>query len=162
MCIRDRANGVFSANEFLTRNNLMKAFKDGYETPISKMCIRDSVWCSKDDVDSTTQMIESFKEANKGTDFNIIIDVYKRQWKSSYMNLQSREWTMIYRNGCSFCLMTIMSVSYTHLLLILMRLPRLLWTRILALERLSCSTRCMRSEERRVGKECRSRWSPYH
>src|SRR2546421_5673513 len=24
------------------------------------------------------------------------------------------------------------------------------------------STRCMRSEERRVGKECRSRWSPYH
>ena len=21
---------------------------------------------------------------------------------------------------------------------------------------------CMRSEERRVGKECRSRWSPYH
>ena len=24
----------FSANEFLTRNNLMKAFKEGYETPI--------------------------------------------------------------------------------------------------------------------------------
>ena len=23
-------------------------------------------------------------------------------------------------------------------------------------------TGCMRSEERRVGKECRSRWSPYH
>ena len=22
--------------------------------------------------------------------------------------------------------------------------------------------RCTRSEERRVGKECRSRWSPYH
>jgi len=22
--------------------------------------------------------------------------------------------------------------------------------------------RCFRSEERRVGKECRSRWSPYH
>ncbi|AKA70074.1 NADPH-dependent glutamate synthase [Clostridium scatologenes] len=27
-------NGVFSANEFLTRNNLMKAFKEEYETPI--------------------------------------------------------------------------------------------------------------------------------
>ncbi|SHI12228.1 NADPH-dependent glutamate synthase [Sporanaerobacter acetigenes] len=27
-------NGVFSANEFLTRNNLMKAFKDEYDTPI--------------------------------------------------------------------------------------------------------------------------------
>lgn len=30
----EQANGVFSANEFLTRNNLMKAFKDEYETPI--------------------------------------------------------------------------------------------------------------------------------
>ena len=28
------ANGVFSANEFLTRNNLMKAFKENYDTPI--------------------------------------------------------------------------------------------------------------------------------
>lgn len=27
-------NGVFSANEFLTRNNLMKAYKDEYDTPI--------------------------------------------------------------------------------------------------------------------------------
>ncbi|NLP45620.1 MAG: NADPH-dependent glutamate synthase [Epulopiscium sp.] len=27
-------NGVFSANEFLTRNNLMKAFKEDYDTPI--------------------------------------------------------------------------------------------------------------------------------
>lgn len=32
----EQANGVFSANEFLTRNNLMKAFKDGYDTPIMK------------------------------------------------------------------------------------------------------------------------------
>ena len=30
----EQANGVFSANEFLTRNNLMKAFEDEYETPI--------------------------------------------------------------------------------------------------------------------------------
>lgn len=30
----ENANGVFSANEFLTRNNLMKAFKEGYATPI--------------------------------------------------------------------------------------------------------------------------------
>lgn len=27
-------NGVFSANEFLTRNNLMKAYRDDYKTPI--------------------------------------------------------------------------------------------------------------------------------
>ncbi len=31
----EQANGVFSANEFLTRNNLMKSFKD-YDTPISE------------------------------------------------------------------------------------------------------------------------------
>lgn len=30
----EQANGVFSANEFLTRNNLMKAFRSDYETPI--------------------------------------------------------------------------------------------------------------------------------
>ena len=30
------------------------------------------------------------------------------------------------------------------------------------LHRLPCSTPSWRSEERRVGKECRSRWSPYH
>lgn len=30
----ENANGVFSANEYLTRNNLMKAFEDEYSTPI--------------------------------------------------------------------------------------------------------------------------------
>ena len=30
----ENANGVFSANEFLTRNNLMKAFDESYDTPI--------------------------------------------------------------------------------------------------------------------------------
>lgn len=30
----ENANGVFSANEFLTRNNLMKAFDDSYDSPI--------------------------------------------------------------------------------------------------------------------------------
>lgn len=32
----EQANGVFSANEFLTRNNLMKAFKEEYDTPIMR------------------------------------------------------------------------------------------------------------------------------
>ncbi len=31
----ENANGVFSANEYLTRNNLMKAFDETYDTPIS-------------------------------------------------------------------------------------------------------------------------------
>ena len=31
----EQANGVFSANEYLTRNNLMKAFREDYETPIA-------------------------------------------------------------------------------------------------------------------------------
>ena len=30
----ENSNGVFSANEFLTRSNLMKAYVDGYDTPI--------------------------------------------------------------------------------------------------------------------------------
>lgn len=30
----ENLNGVFSANEFLTRNNLMKAFRDDFDTPI--------------------------------------------------------------------------------------------------------------------------------
>ncbi len=30
----ENANGVFSANEYLTRNNLMKAFNEEYDTPI--------------------------------------------------------------------------------------------------------------------------------
>lgn len=30
----ENANGVFSANEYLTRNNLMKAFDDSYDTPV--------------------------------------------------------------------------------------------------------------------------------
>ena len=32
----ENANGVFSANEYLTRNNLMKAFREDYDTPIAK------------------------------------------------------------------------------------------------------------------------------
>lgn len=32
----ENANGVFSANEYLTRNNLMKAFLDDYDTPIMR------------------------------------------------------------------------------------------------------------------------------
>lgn len=31
----ENANGVFSANEYLTRNNLMKAFREDYQTPIA-------------------------------------------------------------------------------------------------------------------------------
>lgn len=31
----ENANGVFSANEYLTRNNLMKAFREDYDTPIA-------------------------------------------------------------------------------------------------------------------------------
>lgn len=32
----EQANGVFSANEYLTRNNLMKAFREEYDTPIAR------------------------------------------------------------------------------------------------------------------------------
>ena len=43
MCIPgENFNGVFSANEFLTRNNLMKAYRDDYLTPIhagNRVCV---------------------------------------------------------------------------------------------------------------------------
>ena len=32
----EQANGGFSANEYLTRNNLMKAFREDYDTPIAR------------------------------------------------------------------------------------------------------------------------------
>ena len=32
----EQANGVFSANEYLTRNNLMKAYREDYDTPIAR------------------------------------------------------------------------------------------------------------------------------
>lgn len=32
----ENANGVFSANEYLTRSNLMKAFREDYDTPIAQ------------------------------------------------------------------------------------------------------------------------------
>jgi len=38
----ENLNGVFSANEFLTRNNLMKAYAKGYKTPVllgDKVCV---------------------------------------------------------------------------------------------------------------------------
>ena len=36
------------------------------------------------------------------------------------------------------------------------------YARAVALAAVRCGLRLLRSEERRVGKECRSRWSPYH
>ena len=44
------------------------------------------------------------------------------------------------------------------------RIPKLLFTSEY-FKNLSCEAKVLyglRSEERRVGKECRSRWSPYH
>ena len=44
----ENANGVFSANEYLTRNNLMKAFRDDYDTPIMRgKMLKNSAWKSK-------------------------------------------------------------------------------------------------------------------
>ena len=33
---------------------------------------------------------------------------------------------------------------------------------VLSMPPIAACAACIRSEERRVGKECRSRWSPYH
>src|SRR2546422_4476929 len=52
--------------------------------------------------------------------------------------------------------------DYLHGFLILPLSLFLVWTRRAALRRLAPKPALSRSEERRVGKECRSRWSPYH
>mgnify|MGYP000706653551 CR=1 FL=1 len=60
----EQANGVFSANEYLTRNNLMKAFREDYDTPIAHGkkvavvgggnvamdCARSAVRCNAEEV----------------------------------------------------------------------------------------------------------------
>ena len=69
----EQANGVFSANEFLTRVNLMKAFDESYDTPVSigkKVAIigggnvaidvaRDSKRCASDDTKVNMFCLES-------------------------------------------------------------------------------------------------------
>ena len=44
----------------------------------------------------------------------------------------------------------------------LLALERLLSTRAVGMAESIALSNLVRSEERRVGKECRSRWSPYH
>src|SRR5271169_2279594 len=65
-----------------------------------------------------------------------------------------RRHTMCYRDWSS-------DVCSSDLLLELRPAPQRFWHRA-KLEEALALLRLARSEERRVGKECRSRWSPYH
>src|SRR2546422_10850038 len=49
-----------------------------------------------------------------------------------------------------------------HLQQLLAQLRHVCRAAFLAADRVDVERRTLRSEERRVGKECRSRWSPYH
>src|SRR5690554_7846998 len=59
-----------------------------------------------------------------------------------------------------FVLITLLNVTLIILTLSVSRLLNLLLRLVAFL--LFLNPQCLRSEERRVGKECRSRWSPYH
>src|SRR2546427_12929130 len=61
---------------------------------------------------------------------------------------------------CSF--ITRSRLLYCMLSAVKRSLPRVSTTGWLELTLSSLGQACRRSEERRVGKECRSRWSPYH
>src|SRR2546430_14348499 len=63
---------------------------------------------------------------------------------------RATKWRMIFRDVESTCLQVVGLLTTTY-----RTCPRMSSTS-------SRETRCHRSEERRVGKECRSRWSPYH
>ena len=71
--------------------------------------------------------------------------------------------------GLRFCVQAFSSCGKWGPLLIAVRGPLIVVASLLVehglqMHRLSsCDSRAqLRSEERRVGKECRSRWSPYH
>ena len=59
-----------------------------------------------------------------------------------------------------------LSAAALHIIAMALMLMDHLWATLLpAQDWLTCAGRLafpIRSEERRVGKECRSRWSPYH
>jgi len=56
-----------------------------------------------------------------------------------------------------FCVNAFRSIPY--IILIVLMIP---FTRLLVGSAIGLWAAIVRSEERRVGKECRSRWSPYH
>ena len=73
-----------------------------------------------------------------------------------------RSWVYLFREGMSFTLtLTALAMAggiVFGTLLAMMRLSSIKPVAMLA----GAYVNLMRSEERRVGKECRSRWSPYH
>ena len=84
---------------------------------------------------------------------NSILKYYRKERKKSYMELPIIKWYI----SLLLCAIGCFGISY-----FLFKFLRLEWWASLLQ---SCGAGVltgMRSEERRVGKECRSRWSPYH
>ena len=120
----ENANGVFSANEYLTRSNLMKAYKEGSNTPImvgKKVAVVGGGNVAMDAARTALRL---------GAETHI---VYRRSEEE--LPARVEEVHHAKEEGIIFDLLSN---------------P----VEILEDEE--------RSEERRVGKECRSRWSPYH
>ena len=70
----ENANGVFSANEYLTRSNLMKAFDENYDTPI---CAGTKV-----------AVVGGGNVAMDAARTALRLDVYKRQVQGSFVSDQ--------------------------------------------------------------------------
>ena len=95
-----------------------------------------------------TAVIEALKELKRNrldieifTDSSYVANCFREKW---YTNWEKNNWKTTKKTAVE---------------------NRMLWEELLALVRKHASVtffRLTRSEERRVGKECRSRWSPYH
>ena len=145
----ENANGVFSANEYLTRSNLMKAFDENYDTPIiagKKVAVVGGGNVAMDAARTALRL---------GAEVHI---VYRRSEEE--LPARVEEVHHAKEEGIIFDLLTNPTQIFTDedgnvsgMECIRMELGE---------PDESGRRRPVRSEERRVGKECRSRWSPYH
>ena len=142
------SNGVFSANEYLTRSNLMKAFREDYDTPIKtgkKVIVVGGGNVAMDAARTALRL---------GAEVHI---VYRRSEEE--LPARREEVHHAKEEGVIFDLLTnpVEIIPDENG-----------WVKEVKCVRMelgepdASGRRRPRSEERRVGKECRSRWSPYH
>ena len=201
----ENSNGVFSANEFLTRVNLMKAFKEEYDTPVKvgkkvavvgggnvamdaartalRLGAETHIIYRRSEAELPARLEEVHHAKEEGVIFDVLTNPteilcdengWVKGMKCVQMELgeqdQSGRRRPVVKENSEFIMevdTVIMSLGTSPNPLISSTTKGLeinKWKCIVADEETGLTTKegVYRSEERRVGKECRSRWSPYH